>query len=275
MPKRKGTYTSYSRGQVGLLERRFTQHLPYSRARHPKRVRPTHYAYARKGRFRRSRNYRTGGFLGIELKFLDTAWNGVAVAVSTDGASGEMAPSTGCTNAISIPAQGDGESQRDGRKYTVKSVWLSGVILTTPTAAQTAVDEQCGYWLCLVQDTQTNGAKVVSENVFINPATSAQSMVPQPLRNLQNSKRFRVLAHQFIYMNPVVTGQDAAGTFSVGPGMDPVVSLSWKGNMLCDSTGTTADVASASDNSISLIGYSSSATFTPVFHGKCRVRFVG
>lgn len=70
------------------------------------------------------RSLAAGLCLGIETKFLDTAWNGVAINASTDGAGGELQPSTGCTDCISVPAQGDGESQRDGRKYCVKSIFF-------------------------------------------------------------------------------------------------------------------------------------------------------
>ncbi len=227
-----------------------------------------------RARFRSRRNYRTGGFMGIELKFLDVAWNGVAILASTDGADGEMQPSSGCTNALSIPAQGDGESQRDGRKYTLKSVWVSGVIATTEKVTQTTVEVSPGFFVALVLDTQANGATIVSENVFLNPSTSGVAMLPQPVRNLQNSKRYRVLAKQFVYRKRMNSIQDAATTASFAPQRSSV-NLSWKGNLVCDSVGTTADVASASDYAIHLIAYTDSTAFTPVFTGKARTRFVG
>ncbi len=226
------------------------------------------------GGFRRPKNYRTGGFLGIELKFLDCAWNSVAINTSTDGSGGEIQPSSGCTNALSIPAQGDGESNRDGRKYTIKGVWVSGLIDTSPLGDQGDAGEGIGTWFALVLDTQANGATVVSENVFLNPSTSAISMMPQPLRNLQNSKRFKILARQYVPPGGTYASQDGANTASLNAQNSEFVNLSWKGDILCDSTGTTADVASASDNAIHLVGYSGGG-FTKNFFGKSRVRFVG
>lgn len=226
-------------------------------------------------RFRRTRNFRTGGFLGIEYKFLDCAWNGVTINASTDGSSGELAPSSGCTSAISVPAQGDGESQRDGRKYTIKSVWVSGVVDTTALSDQTDVFDLSGFYFALVLDTQTNAAALNSESVFINPSTSAVAMIPKPLRNLQNSKRFKILASQYVPITGAYAFTDGASTGSLGPQTKPTVNLSWKGNIVCDSVGTLANVSSASDNSISLVGYNASGNITATFIGKSRVRFVG
>jgi len=227
------------------------------------------------GRSAALRNIRTAGFLGIENKFLDCAFNSVTINVSTDGSSGEIQPSAGCTGAISVPAQGDGESNRDGRKYVLTSAFISGVINFTPAADQADVTDASGIYMCLVLDTQANGATVVSEDVFINPSTSGFAMLPQPLRNLQNSKRFKILDSWFRTPATTVAGTDGASTNSVIPGQQLPVKLSWKGRITCLCDGTTADVASATDNALHIIGYAGGASFAPVFVGKSRVRFVG
>ncbi len=279
--KRKGTYTDYSRSKRtyskgAYLQRRLIGPSHYLRARNPRRMRPTNLGY---GRFR---NARTGGFLGIELKFLDCAWNGVAIAPSTDGSGGEIQPSSGCTDAISIPAQGDGEQQRDGRKFTIKSIWVSGSITTTALSDQADASDQAGYWIALVLDTQANGATIVSENMYINPSTVAVSMMPQPLRNLENSKRFRVLQSKFVRPGGMYAMNDATGASGTASGSlsnqtQPTFNLSWKGNIVtnCKTGGTTADVASTADNAIHLIGYSGSSALTPLINAKSRMRFVG
>lgn len=218
-------------------------------------------------------NLRTGGFLGIEQKFLDCAWDGVSVATSTDGTGGNMQPSSGCTNALSVPAQGDGESQRDGRKYGIRSVWVSGVLDYATKPDQTDPSDFKGCWLALVLDTQANGATIATGDCFINPSTSTQGMLPQPLRNLQNSKRFRVLSSQYIRPGGAYGFTDGANTGSVVPQVSQTVNMSWKGNITCDSIGTTANITSASDNAIHLVGFSGNDTV--VFNGKSRVRFIG
>ncbi len=220
-------------------------------------------------------NIRTGGYSGMELKFLDTAWNAVAMATSTDGSGGELQPSSGCTNAISIPAQGDGESNRDGRKYTLKQAWFSGTVNSSPLANQADVSEFGGYFFAMVLDTQANGATVASEDVYINPSTLAAAMLPQPLRNLQNVKRFRVLDTIYIEPADMYSSTDGTNTASLSHQRAPVVNLNWKGHLECTATGTTADVASASDNAIHIIVFAGDTTLAPVLTGKCRVRFTG
>lgn len=221
------------------------------------------------------KNYRTGGFLGIENKFLDCAWNSVALSSSTDGSGGEMQPSSGCTNALSVPAQGDGESERDGRKYSINSVWVSGIVGTGALSDQADTRDIGAYYFALVLDTQANGATIVTEDVYINPCTVGGGMMPQPLRNLQNSKRFKVLATQYVPAGLAYAGTDGASTMSISPMTQPKVNLNWKGKIVCDSKGTTASVASASDNAIHLVAFATSTSFTPVFIGKSRVRFQG
>lgn len=219
-------------------------------------------------------NQRTGGYLGLELKFLDCAWNSVAINVSTDGSSGEVQPSTGCTGCISCPAQGDGESQRDGRKFTVKSVWLSGIVESTPVAGASTIDETNGYYVALVLDTQANGATIVSEDCFINPSTNGNAILPKPLRNLQNAKRFRILDAKYVRPSVLAVGQDAATTMVTVPGYQAAVNLSWRGNIVVETKGTTADVASVTDNAIHFIAYRGSH-YTTTFVGKSRMRFYG
>ncbi len=261
MPKRRAIRGRMTMGGYRAKRRKYSR--PRARARYRTRF----------------RNYRTGGFLGIELKFLDTAWNAVAINTSTDGSGGEVQPSSGCTNALSIPAQGDGEQQRDGRKYTLKSIHASGMINSATLSDQADAVNNTGVWVALVLDTQANGATIVSENMFINPSTVASSMLPYPLRNLQRSKRFRILKSKFIAPRGTYAFNDATGASGTASGSISEMSsspwtLSWKGNLVCDSVGTTADVASAADNAVHLIGFNGGG-FTVTMSGKCRVRFVG
>jgi len=222
-------------------------------------------------------NARTGGFLGIESKFLDCAWNAVGISSSADGSGGEVQPSTGCTQCISCPAQGDGESQRDGRKFVLKSAFVSGIIQTAATGDLPDAFALDGYFIALVLDKQANGATITSEDVFINPSTQARAMMPQPLRNLQHSKRFRILDSMYIRPGGAYGVQDSllAATASINHQTVPTFKLSWRGNITVNTTGTTADVASVSDNALHVICYSGGATITPTLVAKSRVRFMG
>lgn len=219
-------------------------------------------------------NRRTGGFNGIEHKFLDCAWNGTSITISTDGAGGEMEPNSGCTGALSVPSQGVGEQQRDGRAYTIKSVWCSGALAITKQSDSADVVDDHGCFFALVLDTQANAATIVSENVFINPSDNGIAMLPTPMRNLQYSKRYRILASQYVKPQGAYSMTDGASTASLISQQGPTFNLSWRGNIRCDTKNTTADVASATDNAIHLIAFNGGG-FVKSIYAKSRVRFVG
>lgn len=214
---------------------------------------------------------------GDELKFLDCAWNGVALAASTDGSGGELQPSSGSTNNLSTPAVGDTESARDGRTFTLWSAWVSGLVDWTALSDQADGQEAPSMFFGLVLDTQANGATINSEDVFENPSTNAYGMLPQPVRNLANTKRFKVLAAQFIEPADLVAFTDGTNTGSVVPCRSAKVNLSYrfKKGLKVRCTGTTADIASVADNAIHLVAFASSTAYTPTFVGKSRVRFTG
>lgn len=212
----------------------------------------------------------------VEVKALDCAWNGVTLAAANSSCNGgEIQPSSGCTNALSVPAQGDGDSELDGRRYTIKSAWVSGMIATTPVGDAPDVEEVGGYFFALVLDTQTNGTAINSEDVFTNPSTAGPAILPLPLRNLDNTKRFKVLDWQYIPIGDMYASTDGTGTTSYNTQRASIVNLSWKGSLVCKSSATSANVTSAADNSLHLIGWAQNTALVPVFYGKSRVRFVG
>lgn len=156
----------------------------------------------------------------------------------------------------------------------IKSVWVSGIINTLASATQTAAAEAFGYFFALVLDTQANGATIVSENVYLNPSTTTTAILPQPLRNLQQSTRFKILASRYYKPGGIYAFNDGTATGSSNAQVAPRVTLSWKGSINVDTTGTTADVASVADNAIHLIAYSGGG-LTANFQGKSRMRFMG
>lgn len=219
-------------------------------------------------------NTRTGGYLGIEYKFLDTAWDNVAINSSTDGSGCELQPSSGCTNCISCPAEGDGESARDGRTFVLKSAYFSGTIDFAALTGQTTINEGGGFYFALVLDTQTNGAAINSEDVYINPSTIAKAIIPQPLRNLEQSNRFRILDRKYVDQPLIVAGSVGAN-FALAPATLPIVTLSWKGSIKVNTKATASNVTSVTDNSLHILAFAANTAYTPIFTGKCRVRFVG
>jgi len=216
-------------------------------------------------------NLRIGGFMGIELKFKDTSVVDKVITAPTDAAGAEMDPTTvNCLNPI---AQGDGESERDGRQCVMKSCYVTGII-SEPVAPDQA-DALAGgvYYVALVQDTQTNAAQLNSEDVFINPGAAAKT-APLVLRDMQYTARFRVL-DSVILMEPnrfAITDGTNTGSIS---GFHLPFKLSWNGDMPCTFIGTTANVSSIQDNSLHIIAYCSTTSGVPVLSYNSRVRFVG
>ncbi len=243
---------------------RYSRNLSAGKRKYARRVPP------RKAARFRNVNPRTGGFLGIETKFYDTSLAGSALVAPGDAAGAERDQSA--TIGPTTITQGDGEQQRDGRKAMIKSCYVTGNVIIPSTINLTAAAEGMLIYIALVQDKQTNGALLNSEDVFTNDNGSG-TLAANPLRNLQFSSRFQVLDRvQFAMPQPVMVYD---GTNIEGGGMYKPFKLSWRGNMPMTFNGTTESIANSVDNSLHIIAYASDITLTPVISYQCRVRFVG
>ncbi len=227
------------------------------------------------GNFRRRRAYqggrtRTGGFTGIERKFYDTSLIGAALTAPTDATGGEHDQSaTICMNSIT---QGDGESQRDGRKCTVQSAYVKGVINCPAQANQTATDAASKIYIALVLDTQTNGAQLNSEDVFKNDGANAITAA-SPMRNMQFTQRFRILdTAELVMQNPNISWD---GTNMEQQGLVSPFQLSSNIEFSSQYSGTTESVANITDNSLHIIAYCNENGLAPTISYNARVRFVG
>lgn len=216
-------------------------------------------------------NIRTGGFMGIELKFIDYGLAASALVAPTDAAGGEKDPAT--ADSISAIAQGDGESNRDGRQAIVKSAYVTGAITGAVLSDQADLQAGQSYYVALVMDQQTNAAQLNSEDVFTNPGAAAV-LAPHVLRDLQFTQRFKVLDHVLLSRPVLAAGTDGASTNSVA-GFNVPFKLSWNGEMPVNHVGTTAVIASIADNSLHIIAYASSTAGAPAINYNSRVRFVG
>lgn len=217
----------------------------------------------------RSRNIRTGGFLGIEKKFYDTSANGALVSDATMVTTRADPATVLC---ISAPEQGDGESQRDGKKIKIVSAHVHGSIVVPVQANQTAADNMPKVMVALVLDTQSNGAQLKAEDVFTNPSAQATTCIV-PLRNLQYSKRFKVLATKLI--QPPTPTMAFDGTNIEVNGTIATFKINKKLNLDVNFTGTTAGIANVVDNSLHIIAVANSIASNPTLTYNARVRFIG
>ncbi len=224
----------------------------------------------RQGR-RTRRNPRSGGFLGMELKFYDTTLVDSNLATTSTGSGIEKDPSA--TIVLNSVVQGDGESQRDGRKISMKSIFISGIITIPAVADQTVPEEQPHIAIWLVLDMQTNGATIVSENVFVNKGADV-ILGTSLMRNLQFTSRFRILDK--VAFNMVMPGFSGSDTNYDLHGSVRKFKLSAKLNgMGVLYSGTTETVANITNNSLHILAVASSITMAPNISYNSRLRFMG
>lgn len=213
-------------------------------------------------------NARTGGFQGMELKFVDYESASNAVVATAEGA--EVDPAT--ADSISAIAQGDGESQRDGRRCVLKHVQLQGQVQLDATNDAATAPNGGVVRVALVWDKQTNGAQLNSEDVY--NATTSAAVDAYGFRNLQYSQRFQVLGVQYIDLNPMSASGTAASNDSGQ--ITKFFSIRKRINIPVQFTGTTAVVASIADNSLHVIATKSDNSSTGMtLRYVSRVRFVG
>lgn len=227
----------------------------------------------RRYNLRSALNARTGGLLGIEKKFVDCAV-GAVITAPTAATGGEFPPGSGITGCYTAPAQGDGPSNRDGNKIVVCEINCIGTIVVPAQINQTTADDSCVVYMALVQDTQTNGAQLNSEDVFSNPSGNAFNAA-NPLRNMSYTSRFKLLAIKKKQLRIPTLTYD--GTNIEQTGFHSPIQLKWKGKIPVTFTtaSTTADIANVTDNSVQLVGFCSNASMIPAFYGNVRTRFYG
>ncbi len=207
---------------------------------------------------------RTGGFTGIERKFFDTEHSNQSLSLTWAAAE----PAT--TNLTAV-AQGDSESNRDGRKYVIDSIHLRGFFLTTAKESETTPVCDILVRMILVQDTQTNGAQLTATDVM----DAGQTDDINSFRNLQFTKRFIVLHDRQYLLRRNNTNEGAVNLFAAAATRNP----SWKinkrfpGGIPVTMSGTTADIANVTDNSIHMIMVADDTSARVSY--QCRIRFRG
>ncbi len=226
--------------------------------------------YAPKKAVWKAPNVRTGGFTGIERKFIDYE---VDKAVVKSMAGGEVDPATGSISAI---AQGDGESNRDGRKCVLKQVMVRGYVELNGLDDQgdEILTQAATVFVALVQDTQSNGAQLNAEDVYDDPTDT--DLDPLAYRNLQFSKRFRVLQTKLLQLTPQVFSKSGGASTDqqTAPVRRPFMFMK-NVNIPVNHSGTTADISTVTDDSLHVLAWSGAADGTCTIRYISRVRFVG
>lgn len=201
---------------------------------------------------------RTGGYYGRfsgrsgELKFHD-----VDLDDATVGATGNM------TATINIIPQGVTESQRVGRKCTIKSVnWHFRLILPERDAVSNPGDPDIVRTILFI-DKQANGATATVTDIL-------ETTQYLSFRNLANSGRFKILYDKNHTMNYGAMASDGAGVVSQARVVKDV-NVYKSCSIPIEFSGTTGVIGEIRSNNfgVLLISSESSANFTSKF----RLRF--
>jgi len=197
---------------------------------------------------------RYGGSDG-ETKFLDTNVN--------QATTNSMTEATG-NGTIAVIAQGDGQSNREGRKCRITEVCFSGEIRAVPAAAGTG---SCNVYVTWVLDTQANGAAAAGSDVWSQPVGAYQLM------NLANEGRFKILSKQIYKLNSTAGVSGAYSTVIQPVNWRKRVSVPMEYD---NTTFTTGIISTIRRNNILMFIADDINSLTPTtIQGYIRTRFVG
>lgn len=187
---------------------------------------------------------------GGEQKFFDTA-----LSFTVDRTA--EVPATGQLNLV---PQGVEESQRIGRKITIKSIQLRGALRYAPGAGGTGGTSVTWY---VVQDTQCNGAAAAILDVLTTNAMETGMI------NMANSTRFRILK-KFTWNFQASAGVSAAFGTSV-----KTVQMYKKCDIPVEFSSTTGAITEIRSNNIFLLAGNESANDDDLvtMTGTCRIRY--
>lgn len=210
--------------------------------------------------------------MGLELKFYDTSLAASAITSPADATGGEQDPSA--TLTLNTVGQGDNSSSRDGRKMRMKSLQLQGGARYPGQLNQTATDLQPVVFIAVVLDTQCNGSKLNSEDVYKNISANA-NLAAYPVRNLEFSKRFRVLKTKTIKFPAPTIVYDGTNIEQGSATIPWSMFINLNDMEVNFKVSTSNDVANIVDNAISVIAYTSSTQTAPLLDYNARLRFTG
>ncbi len=132
---------------------------------------------------------------GGELKFFDTTR--ALVAASATGVI--------TNSSLNLIPGGSTESERIGRKCTLKSVMLKGVVVMDAATAASEADQSLR--IMVYCDKQCNGATATVAGLIDGPLIHG-------FRNLSNSSRFKILYDKTTNCPIRAVAQTAAGTYT-------------------------------------------------------------
>lgn len=170
-----------------------------------------------------------------ELKFLDTT-----VGLTNCAAAGVI-----LSSSLNVVAEGNGESERVGRKITISSLHIKGRWANTENTASNTTDNRVR--ILVYCDKQTNGAAATVLGVL-------ETANVDSFRNLSDASRFRVLYDKTSLIRNQYVAQTAAGTFTTCIELRSwVLNLKLNLPIEYDSSVTTGAIGSQRTNNIGVL----------------------
>lgn len=183
---------------------------------------------------------RTGGYYGRfepggELKFLDANADDLAVS-----ATGTINGDVTAANGIILIPQGDGESERIGRKVNITKIGVRMTFELPNTTTLTNMSDVVR--VILVQDKQCNGALPAVLDVLAGANFDS-------FNNLANSQRFHTLWDKTVALSTMNLGTETGVAHYAAP-VTKCVSKYIKCNIPIEYSGTTGNVSTIRSNNL-------------------------
>ncbi len=196
--------------------------------------------------------YRGGYAQAGELKFLDTTVDDAIIA-----AGGVV------TATVNVIVQGVGESNRVGRKCTLKSIFWRGSLAIPLLELEGSPGSSERFRLILYLDKQANGATAAALDIL-------EAVTVDDYRNLANSGRFQVLYDHHLVLNYETLSHFAVNSFSMAQ-VKNNFSFFKKCNIPLEFSGANGTIDEIRSNNIGLLVVSEGGSGALV--SRIRIRF--
>jgi len=222
-----------------------------------------------------------GGQIVAEKKYFDSSSFRTIVDADINFANQVLDPLT--LNCLFAPTKGNSIENREANAVHVHTIKLRGNILRSSTVDGNQ-DQPMLIRIILVQDKQTNGTQMVSENLI---QSGVVGPVPPAIFMFQNTGsfgRYQILKEKFLYHQTVPLVRDQTTGNLINSIQQMFFKMSYKFSsplkvqFNSSNSGTVADIV---DHSFHLIvactpqGPTSPGQGTPTMNMRCRVSFTG
>lgn len=210
----------------------------------------------------RGRNLpRRTGFLNIERKFHDVNVEQAEIAVT-----GSIWQNPNNEASLLRIGEGNGESDRLGRKITLRTLHIRGELSLKPTVPESP-DGAVVIRMIIYQDRQTNGTAAT-------PLEILQNVGPGTLRyyryrNLSNKSRFNILADVTRSMNSTFATTAGPGALSKHLAINKTLNMP----IQYSEESTTGSLSTIRSNNIGILFLKSVGSAAISFYGTARVRY--